>query len=324
MQCDDMRQGQNTPLISVWVVTYNHESYIAETLDSIIGQKHIDLSNMEIIISDDCSSDSTASIIRRYISKYPKLITLNVNDVNLGITRNFNVALRLCRGDFIAFLGGDDLMLPTRLSSQLAWFRANPAGVICSAGVEVFFNDTGIVSGQFYDRNFRNQRLAKVVRQVNQLPSSRFMIRRSGCADVFFDERTPVVSDWLFFNEIATRGDFGEINEIGIRYRRHQNNTTAAGMQNAYLDDRLIAVDIFFEAHPEYFMSCKIMRGHILYKHAKRCYLANDYKKARRYCFYSILEFPLSIRPVFLAVFSLLGSSGRNIVDKYRRLKKSG
>ncbi|ASZ10694.1 glycosyltransferase [Chitinophaga pendula] len=91
--------------ISVGVLTYNQEAYIAETLDGILSQDTDDA--VEIIICDDCSSDKTVSIIKEYQRRYNN-IKLYETEINLGLIRNFK---RLCDhldGDFVAICAGDD------------------------------------------------------------------------------------------------------------------------------------------------------------------------------------------------------------------------
>lgn len=93
-------------LISVIVVTYNQEDTIGRALDSILMQQcHLPL---EIVIGEDCSTDSTRSICQKYAEQYPDVIRLFANDHNKGVVDNYFDCLLACRGKFIADCAGDD------------------------------------------------------------------------------------------------------------------------------------------------------------------------------------------------------------------------
>ncbi|HPP38791.1 MAG TPA: glycosyltransferase, partial [Candidatus Kapabacteria bacterium] len=76
----------NNPLVSVRILTYNHEKYIAQCIEGIVSQK----TNFpfEIIIGEDCSTDATRQICRNYKEKYPDIINLIENERNLGVVAN--------------------------------------------------------------------------------------------------------------------------------------------------------------------------------------------------------------------------------------------
>lgn len=94
------------PLVSVLIIAYNHENYIAETINSVIAQKCS--FNFEIIVSDDCSTDNTLNIIKILQLKHPNLIKIISNKHNLGVNISFLNAVKSAKGDYIASLGGDD------------------------------------------------------------------------------------------------------------------------------------------------------------------------------------------------------------------------
>ncbi len=95
-----------TPKVSVIVLTYNQEDTIGEALDSILAQEAP--FEFEIVVSDDCSYDSTARICRDYADFYPDCVRFRQTSRNLGLVKNYYDTLRMCRGDYIADLAGDD------------------------------------------------------------------------------------------------------------------------------------------------------------------------------------------------------------------------
>lgn len=116
----------NTPLASIALICYNQESTIVEALQSLVSQ---DYENIELIISDDCSSDATVDVINNFINNIqPKKIkiVLNVNQANIGIGGNLAKAVSLCAGEFIIPASGDDISVPTRVSTVMrAWLKSD-------------------------------------------------------------------------------------------------------------------------------------------------------------------------------------------------------
>ncbi|NIK11819.1 glycosyltransferase family 2 protein [Alkalibacillus almallahensis] len=112
---------EKTPIVSVITPTYNSEQFIAETIESVIKQS---FSNWEMVIVDDCSSDSTVDIIKQYqmIDSRIKLYEL---DENSGAAVARNKSIRNANGRYLAFLDSDDLWYPEKLEKQLAFMEKN-------------------------------------------------------------------------------------------------------------------------------------------------------------------------------------------------------
>src|ERR1700675_549835 len=92
--------------VSVLVVTYNHQEFISEALNSVLMQEHD--YTYEVIVADDCSTDGTPQIIRAFQSQYPAVIRVLDTSTNMGITRNYKRGFKACAGDYVAVLEGDD------------------------------------------------------------------------------------------------------------------------------------------------------------------------------------------------------------------------
>jgi glycosyltransferase involved in cell wall biosynthesis len=103
----------DTPLVSIAMCTYNGERFLREQLDSLIAQ---DYPNLEIVIVDDCSTDSTFEILRQYEAEHPH-IRLFQNDQNIGFKQNFEKAMSLCTGEFIALCDQGDVWFPHKIST---------------------------------------------------------------------------------------------------------------------------------------------------------------------------------------------------------------
>jgi len=92
------------PLISIILCTYNGAQYLEEQFQTIFNQTY---TNLEIIVSDDASTDGTVNIIKKYTAQFN--IVLHINDKNIGFTKNFEKAATLATGDYIAFADQDDI-----------------------------------------------------------------------------------------------------------------------------------------------------------------------------------------------------------------------
>lgn len=113
------------PVISVLMLTYNHQEYVGRALDSILGQK-TDFS-YEIVISDDASSDRTQDILLGYKDRFKEKISLLLSKVNQGLIPNFLKAYKACRGKYIAICEGDDFWISrNKLQKQISYLESHP------------------------------------------------------------------------------------------------------------------------------------------------------------------------------------------------------
>ena len=110
---------QDNPLVTIICLSYNHEKFVLETLNSVVNQNY---SPIELIIVDDCSSDATKSIIDHWILYHPD-VTFITNEINLGNTKSFNNALKIAKGEFIIDLAADDLLLANGIQIQIDTFQ---------------------------------------------------------------------------------------------------------------------------------------------------------------------------------------------------------
>lgn len=112
------------PKVSVCVVTYNHEKYIRQCLQSIVDQ-NTDF-DFEVIVGDDCSTDSTPAIVQEFAERYPGKIRPILREKNVGPTQNYLGVHNLARGEYVAHVDGDDYCLPGKLHSLAAHLDKEP------------------------------------------------------------------------------------------------------------------------------------------------------------------------------------------------------
>lgn len=113
------------PLVSVEMITYNHEPYIAQAIEGVLMQK----ANfpIELIIGEDCSTDRTREIVLDYQKKYPDIIRVITSGHNIGMIKNGFRTTKACCGKYIAFCEGDDYWTDSlKLQKQVDFLEANP------------------------------------------------------------------------------------------------------------------------------------------------------------------------------------------------------
>lgn len=128
-----------TPLLSVCLITYNHEKYLDESLASIFKQ---DVPfDLEVVIGEDLSSDRTREIVRDWVERYPHIIRPIFRNSNLGLKKNFIDTLSQCRGDYVAVLSGDDYWTdPLKLQRQVGFLSDNPDYTLISTNAAALRN----------------------------------------------------------------------------------------------------------------------------------------------------------------------------------------
>lgn len=124
-----------TPVVSVCMITYNHERFIAQAIESVLMQE-TDFP-VELVIGEDCSTDGTRAIVQDYAARYPDKIKALLHPHNLGPAHspgknNLVSALKACRGKYIALLEGDDYWTdPHKLQKQVEFLEAHPECSMC-------------------------------------------------------------------------------------------------------------------------------------------------------------------------------------------------
>ncbi|MBN1186462.1 MAG: glycosyltransferase [Bacteroidales bacterium] len=113
------------PLVSVIVITYNSEKFVKETLDSVASQNY---SNIELIVTDDCSSDETVNICRNWLEDKKQSfvsVTLITSDINTGISPNINRGIKVAKGEWIKGIAGDDKLTSDCINIYINYIKVN-------------------------------------------------------------------------------------------------------------------------------------------------------------------------------------------------------
>lgn len=114
----------NDKKVSVVIATYNHERFLSQALESVVKQKvNFDF---EVLVGDDCSTDNTANIVRKYAELYPNIIVPFIREKNLGMAGNVMDLVLRAKGEYIAFIEGDDYWIDEKkLQKQIDFLDSN-------------------------------------------------------------------------------------------------------------------------------------------------------------------------------------------------------
>ena len=221
--------------ISVAVITYNQQDTIRQTLDSILMQKGgFDL---EIVIGEDCSTDSTRAICEEYtIHHTPYTIVLLPSQKNLGIMANFARVMKACTGDYVAICAGDDYWCDEhKLQKQLDYFHTHPeVGVVTTSGYRHYVLRDEMALGiaplhPYEDGNVKRFYFSKDYKGgVYAMPLS-LLIKRDLLQFVDFDEfirRGFPVEDYPMQAILSQHCKWGHIDDLCVVYRVYKESAT--------------------------------------------------------------------------------------------------
>lgn len=130
-------------LVSVITPVYNCEKYLDRTLQSVFAQTY---ENIEIVLVDDQSIDSSAEIIKHYQEFHPEIVYF-LQPKNMGAGHARNKALELAKGQYVAFLDADDVWKPAKIEKQVKLLREKDGG-FCFAAIEMIDGDDNVIKGK--------------------------------------------------------------------------------------------------------------------------------------------------------------------------------
>ena len=207
--------------VSALVVTYNHEQFVRQALDSALAQRLPQ--PYEILVSEDCSTDGTREIVQEYAESHPHLIRLLLSERNLHSNEVVARGFRAARGRYVALLDGDDYWTSDdKLRAQVAFLDARPDFTVC-------FHNVQVVEGQSQSTgrlwNAPGQPEVSDLHELlrgNFIATSSVVYRRAAVAEVpaWYDGFFPV-TDWPLHVLYACEGQIGYLNQTLSVYRMH-------------------------------------------------------------------------------------------------------
>ncbi|MBN1181559.1 MAG: glycosyltransferase [Bacteroidales bacterium] len=233
----------NNPLVSVAVITYNSARYVLETLESVKAQTY---ANIELIISDDHSSDNTVSLCQLWIEeKRERFIRTEMITVpeNTGVSANCNRAIQAAKGEWVKFIAGDDVLLPNCIKDNIDYVVMNPEAHIIFSQVKAYnktFEDksfTRNIPGEFptnlMDPEFtaRDQyELLLLSDRITYTPSY-FFYKQTVLNVGGYDETDKLVEDYPMWLKLTAAGKkFYYFHKPTVGYRIHQQAINNVGV----------------------------------------------------------------------------------------------
>ena len=203
------------PRVSVVTPAYNAAPYLAQAIDSMLGQTFTDL---ELIVVDDASTDATASILAGY--RDPRLVVVR-NERNLGVVGARNRGLAMARGEFIAPFDADDISLPTRLAKQVAYLSNHPEALLVGTATRYLEQGNVVPGKQVVDNS--PVMIRWLLHVMNPLGHGTLMIRSGAVAAIgeLMSEDFIYAEDFEFWHRLLISGEPAFINEPLVLYRRH-------------------------------------------------------------------------------------------------------
>jgi glycosyltransferase involved in cell wall biosynthesis len=271
----------STMKISVLVITYNHEDFIAQSIGSALAQ-NVDF-DYEIVIGEDFSTDRTREIVKDLQRRHAHKIRLLLRDRNLGDRENFLQTLKACKGRYIALLEGDDFWTsPDKLQKQADYLDAHSECVMCFHNTEVVYHPSDRPS---HLRNPRNQKryadLEDVIRS-NFISTCSAVIRRDCLSNLprWYSEMK--FGDWALFLACAQQGKIGYLNEVMAAYRIHGGGKWSGRSLDDQVEDATVhfeKVNCIFNSKFEKLIQKALSR--VYYSFALRFEAANETEKAK-------------------------------------------
>lgn len=229
------------PRVTLGIATYNRDTYLAQAIDSCLGQDYPDLE--VLVVVDGSTNPAIDAVLERY-ADVPRLRVVR-HERNLGIAAGYNTFVSEGRGELIAMLGDDDVSLPGRIRRQVEIFDRFPdTGIV--HGDATIIDAAGRTIGRWPSRDFSPSALLQdLMRSHNHIVDPTRMVHRRVYERVGgYDDRFPLANDFDFWLRAAPEFRFrhcpgGPI----VAVRRHGENTSEDASRTQELADVELALE---------------------------------------------------------------------------------
>jgi len=247
------------PRVSVFIITYNQEKTIAQTIESILMQEG-DFT-MELVIGEDAGTDNTRQVCLDYQKRYPEIIKLLLHESNQGIVKNYIETLRLCRGQYLGVCAGDDYWIDKfKIKKQIQFFNNHPdVGVVSTGGFRLLVKKNKLIEGLAPIHPVQDGNVFQLTLKggVYAMPLT-LLIRREVLQYIDFDEfiiRKFSCEDVPMQAILAMHTKFGHIPDLTSVYRVYKESMTFTNFNSPkYLSyhEGLVAIRRYLnELYPE-------------------------------------------------------------------------
>lgn len=234
-------------LISIQICTYNRASLIKEAIQSVLDQTYQDF---EIIIIDDASTDNTREIVETFQDRRIKYFR---NEINLGVTKSRNLAIKKSLGKYIAILDSDDFWNDKKkLEKQIDFLKNNPfVAVLGTQALKITIK--GEIVGKL-KKETRDINIRQKILQTNQFVNSSVLILKEAI-ETFdgYDENLLVAEDYDMFLKIGQKYKLANLESFSTSYRVGNQGYTSNKKNLAIHHYRLIKK--YKKVYPKYFIA---------------------------------------------------------------------
>jgi alpha-1,3-rhamnosyltransferase len=251
------------PLVTVIIATYNHGSYVEECIHSVLQQTY---TNIELLVVDDGSKDDSVERIKKIQEQYGFDFRTQSNQ---GLAKTLNDCIARSQGRLIAPFGSDDVMLPERIKTQVAYLQGKPEVGICAANIQKINSEGEPLPRRGSERLFRRLDFEDVfISQKKGAPAPTLLFRREALDKVGgFDSEIPL-EDLLIALKVTPAGYFIDVlPDVLAKYRVH---TTNMHKNRRFMIDNVLKTYAKFEDHPAYSKVCARFINSMLLKCARR------------------------------------------------------
>jgi len=212
----------SVPMVSVCIITYNHENYISQAIDSVLAQK-IDFP-IEVLVGEDCSTDATRAIVLQYEKRYPHIIRAILSQTNLGANKNLVGLLKEAKGRYISLLEGDDFWISTqKLKEQVEFLEQHPECTVCCHRIERYIQAEDQTRGVWPDPDPPALTTVEDLLKLNYIPTCSVMYRN--IVRAIPEGYTELqIGDWPLHVLYAQKGAIGYLAATMARYRVHSTS----------------------------------------------------------------------------------------------------
>jgi glycosyltransferase involved in cell wall biosynthesis len=218
---------QKFPLVSVICISYNHQDYIVSALNSVLNQNY---PNIELIITDDCSNDSSRQVIKDWLINHPDVLFIP-NEVNLGNTKTFNNAAKKARGEYFVDLAADDVLLKDCIKRQVETFtnsKFKKLGLVYG-NIELFDENDKFIS-VYYDGKEKPESgdiYEMVISRSTKICSIASMVKKEVFETVGFYDENLAYEDLDLWVRASRLYNFEYIPEVLAKKRELPNSLSA-------------------------------------------------------------------------------------------------
>lgn len=219
------------PVVSICCITYNHEQYISEAINSFLMQE-TDFP-FEVVIGEDCSTDNTRKIVEKYKEMYPNIIKLIVSENNVGMQANGQRTMEACIGEYMALCEGDDYWTDKKkLQIQIDEMRKY-SNISLSFHLSSTINNLNIQIQPKLQKRNRFYSVEEIITgDFHLVQTNTIVIKKEKIDSLNFDllSESPVGDVWLRINAAIPNGALF-INKTMSTYRIQSENSWSSSMQ---------------------------------------------------------------------------------------------